>query len=281
MSKNYLSIYAKSFNWAGFFLPKETYSNCSKLYDFCRTADNIADEQNSLEFKKKTFNDFKEAFNKKDQNNSIIKNTWELIDKFNISKKIIDDLFDGIYSDIKDKVKLNSKKELLIYSYRVAGTVGLMMAKILNVKDKESLRSAIDLGIAMQLTNISRDVIEDENNNRSYIDADLDTIKSTILFADKFYENSFYAMKKIPLSLRFSIIVARRIYRKIGLKIAKIKTFEDYKNSGKIYVNNFEKIQETLLSIFDLIKLAVSSNNTTINHNHELIEEEIKINERI
>ena len=156
-----------------------------------------------------------------------------------------------------------------------------MMAKILKVKDKESLRSAIDLGIAMQLTNISRDVIEDENNNRSYIDADLDTIKSTILFADKFYENSFYAMKKIPLSLRFSIIVARRIYRKIGLKIAKIKTFEDYKNSGKIYVNNFEKIQETLLSIFDLIKLAVSSNNTTINHNHELIEEEIKINERI
>ena len=281
MSKNYLSIYAKSFNWAGFFLPKETYSNCSKLYDFCRTADNIADEQNSLEFKKKTFNDFKEAFNKKDQNNSIIKNTWELIDKFNISKKIIDDLFDGIYSDIKEKVKLNSKKELLIYSYRVAGTVGLMMAKILKVKDKESLRSAIDLGIAMQLTNISRDVIEDENNNRSYIDADLDTIKSTILFADKFYENSFYAMKKIPLSLRFSIIVARRIYRKIGLKIAKIKTFEDYKNSGKIYVNNFEKIQETLLSIFDLIKLAVSSNNTTINHNHELIEEEIKINERI
>jgi len=281
MSKNYLSIYAKSFNWAGFFLPKETYTNCSKLYDFCRTADNIADEQNSLEFKKKTFNDFKEAFNKKDQNNSIIKNTWELIDKFDISKKIIDDLFDGIYSDIKEKVKLNSKKELLIYSYRVAGTVGLMMAKILKVKDKESLRSAIDLGIAMQLTNISRDVIEDENNNRSYIDADLDTIKSTILFADKFYENSFYAMKKIPLSLRFSIIVARRIYRKIGLKIAKIKTFEDYKNSGKIYVNNFEKIQETLLSIFDLIKLAVSSNNTTINHNHELIEEEIKINERI
>ena len=281
MNKNYLSIYAKSFNWAGFFLPKSTYLNCSILYDFCRTADNIADEQNSLEFKKKTFNDFKEAFNKKDQNNSIIKNTWELIDKFNISKKIIDDLFDGIYSDIKHKVKLNSKKELLIYSYRVAGTVGLMMAKILKVKDKESLRSAIDLGIAMQLTNISRDVIEDENNNRSYIDADLDTIKSTILFADKFYENSFYAMKKIPLSLRFSIIVARRIYRKIGLKIAKIKTFEDYKNSGKIYVNNFEKIQETLLSIFDLIKLAVSSNNTKINHNHELIEEEIKINERI
>ncbi|WP_440931407.1 phytoene/squalene synthase family protein [Candidatus Pelagibacter sp.] len=281
MSKNYLSIYAKSFNWAGFFLPKETYANCSKLYDFCRTADNIADEQNSLDFKKKNFEEFKEAFNKKDRNNSIIKNIWELIEKFNISTKIIDDLFDGIDSDIREKVKLNSKKELLIYSYRVAGTVGLMMAKILKVNDKESLRSAIDLGIAMQLTNISRDVIEDEKNNRVYISADLETIKSTILFAEKFYENSFYAMKKIPLSLRFSIIVARRIYRKIGLKIIKIKSFEDYKNSGKIYVNKFEKILETILSIFDLIKLTVPNNNIRVNHNHELIEEEIKINERV
>ena len=52
-------------------------------------------------------------------------------------------------------MEISSKKDLLIYSYRVAGTVGLMMAKILNVKDKKSLRSAIDLGIAMQLTNIS------------------------------------------------------------------------------------------------------------------------------
>ena len=281
MSKNYLSIYAKSFNWAGFFLPKETYANCSILYDFCRTADNIADEQNSLDFKKKNFEEFKEAFNKKDRNNSIIKNIWELIEKFNISTKIIDDLFDGIDSDIREKVKLNSKKELLIYSYRVAGTVGLMMAKILKVNDKESLRSAIDLGIAMQLTNISRDVIEDKKNNRIYISADLETIKSTILFAEKFYENSFYAMKKIPLSLRFSIIVARRIYRKIGLKIIKIKSFEDYKNSGKIYVNKFEKILETILSIFDLIKLTVPRNNIGVNHNHELIEEEIKINERV
>ena len=42
MNKNYLSVYAKSFNWAGFFLPKNTYLDCSKLYDFCRTADNIA-----------------------------------------------------------------------------------------------------------------------------------------------------------------------------------------------------------------------------------------------
>ena len=49
---SYLSVYAKSFNWAGFFLPKKIYKKCSALYDFCRTIDNIADETNNLEIKK-------------------------------------------------------------------------------------------------------------------------------------------------------------------------------------------------------------------------------------
>ena len=52
-TKNYLSIYAKSFNWSGFFLPKKIYFKCSKLYDFCRTIDNIADQNTDLEIKKK------------------------------------------------------------------------------------------------------------------------------------------------------------------------------------------------------------------------------------
>ena len=52
-NKNYLSIYAKSFNWAGFFLPNKVYLKCSALYDFCRVADNIADSNNSIDIKKK------------------------------------------------------------------------------------------------------------------------------------------------------------------------------------------------------------------------------------
>ena len=175
-SKNYLSIYAKSFNWAGFFLPKETYKKCSALYDFCRVIDNIADEKNQIKIKQNKFEEFKNNFNKKNFDDSIIENMWKLINEFNISLKIIDDLFDGIESDIKDEVKLNSKKDLLVYSYRVAGTVGLMMAKILNVNKKNSLKSAIDLGIAMQLTNISRDVIEDLNNQRFYIQENFEDI---------------------------------------------------------------------------------------------------------
>ena len=280
--KSYLSVYAKSFNWAGFFLPKETLKKCSALYDFCRVADNIADDDGEIENKKKKFDQFENDFNQKKFNDPIIKNMWDLIEEFKISLKIVQDLLIGIKSDIKDKVKLNSKKELLIYSYRVAGTVGLMMAKILKVNKKSSLKSAIDLGIAMQLTNISRDVIEDSKNNRFYINENFEEISSTINLADTFYKNSFYSIKEIPISFRFSILVARRIYRKIGHKILSKKNLQNYQNSGKIYVSNAEKILETFLSIFDLIKLSFSyKKDDQIQHDHNLINEEINLDERI
>ena len=281
-NKNYLSIYAKSFNWAGFFLPKQTYKKCSSLYDFCRVVDNIADDKNSIELKESEFNEFKNDFIQKNYNNPIIENMWEIIDEFSISLKVVNDLFDGIKSDIKQTVKLNSKKELLIYSYRVAGTVGLMMAKILKVNKKSSLKSAIDLGIAMQLTNISRDVVEDLNNGRSYINDNFDDIKSTLKLAEKFYESSFYSINEIPISFRFSILVARRVYRKIGYKILNKKNIENYKASGKIFVSNLEKIIETFFAIFDLIKLLlVNKNDNHIEHDHFLINEELNLNERI
>ena len=282
MTKNYLAQYAKSFNWAGFFLPRKTYQKCSALYDFCRTVDNIADDKNKISVKQGNFLKFKNDFLNKNYANPVIKNIWDLIKEFNISNKIVNDLLDGISSDIKENVKLRSKKELLIYSYRVAGTVGLMMAKILKVEKEQSLKSAIDLGIAMQLTNISRDVIEDKKNGRFYINEDFEDIKSTIELSEKFYQNSFYSIKEIPISFRFSILVARRVYRKIGLKILNKKSIENYKNSGKIYVSNIEKILETIYSIFDLIKLSlINKNDDNISHDHYLINEEINLNERI
>ena len=281
-SKNYLSIYAKSFNWAGFFLPKKTYKNCSYLYDFCRVVDNIADDEDEIEIKKMKFQKFVSAFKQKNFEDPVIQNMWNIINEFNISQEIIYDLFDGIESDIKQNVKIDTRKDLLIYCYRVAGTVGLMMAKILKVSKKQSLKSAIDLGIAMQLTNISRDVIEDSKKNRSYINGNFEEINSTIKLADTFYKNSFYSIREIPLSFRFSILVARRIYRKIGYKILKKKTFENYSKSGKIYVSNFEKVLETILSIYDLIILSLlNKNDDQIEHDHLLINKEINLDERI
>ena len=280
-SNNYLSIYAKSFNWAGFFLPKKTYRECSILYDFCRTVDNITDKDGALDIKKINLLNFKNSFINKNYDNSIIKNMWDLINNFNISQKIINDLFEGVETDLKERVQLNSKKDLLIYSYRVAGTVGLMMAKILNVKNKNALKSAIDLGIAMQLTNICRDVVEDAQNNRSYIAANFGTIRDTLKLADLFYESSFISIKEIPIKFRFSILVARRVYRKIGHNILKKKNFDNYNKAGKIYVNNIGKINQTILSIYDLIKLSLIKPGEHLrDKEHLTINEEIDLNER-
>ena len=281
-NKNYLSIYAKSFSWAGYFLPKKIYLKCSNLYDFCRTIDNIADDEDKIEIKKNKLLDFKNNFNNQNYNDPIVKNMWSLIEEYEISTNIVNDLFDGAESDLKNKVQITSKKDLLIYSYRVAGTVGLMMAKILNVKNKNAIKSAIDLGIAMQLTNISRDVLEDSKKNRFYISQNFEEIKETIKTADLFYESSFSSIKEIPPSSRFSILVARRIYRKIGHKILKKKSIEDYNNSGKIYVTNIGKIIQTILSLYDLIKLSLIKNRDHLRYKeHQLINEEINLNERL
>ena len=281
MAKNYLSIYAKSFNWAGFFLPKIKYKNCSALYDFCRTVDNIVDDDGNLDLKKKNLIEFKKKFFEKDFSSSKIEKMWDLINEFSISTKIIEDLFDGVETDLEEKVKLNSRKDLLIYSYRVAGTVGLMMAKILRVNSEKGLNSAIDLGIAMQLTNIARDVIEDKKRNREYIDHDIITIKETLKLADMFYNSSFNSIREIPISCRFAILVARRVYRQIGYEILKKKDLEDYERAGKIFVTNVGKIKQTFLSLFDFIILIfLKPIRNSYNLSHEDIKKEINLNER-
>ena len=282
MSKNFLSIYAKSFNWSVFFLPIKTYHDCSNLYDFCRTLDDIADQDLDLRIKKKIFEEFKRDFESKNIENPIINKIYKLIKDFEISPKIIFDLFDGVESDLKEKVELKSNEDLIIYCYRVAGTVGLIMAKILNVKSKSSLKSAIDLGIAMQLTNIARDVVEDNKRNRNYISSDFETIKGTLKLADKFYDNSFKSINEISLNNRFAILVARRVYRQIGNKILTKKNIENYRISGKIYVTNFGKINQTFLSFFDLIKLKFTKSNNHLTENeHIMIGKEINLDERI
>jgi 15-cis-phytoene synthase len=283
MKSNLLKKHAKSFYWASFFLSSDTFNKCSSLYNFCRTLDDIVDDDdNKLEIKKKKFYKFKKEFKNNDPDNQIIKDMWSIINSENISKKIVIDLFDGVETDLEEKVEINSKKDLLVYSYRVAGTIGLMMSKILKVNNKESLKGAIDLGIAMQLTNIARDVCEDKKRKRRYIKSDFSSIKETIYDSEIFYQKSFKSISSITLRSRFSVIVARRIYKKIGDYILKQKNIKNYNKAGKIYVPLFEKVIQTFLSIFDFVKLLFVNNLSYDNHsNHNILEQEINLNERI
>ena len=282
MKNNLLKKHAKSFYWASFFLSSNTLDKCSSLYNFCRTLDDIVDDDNNLSVKKGIFTKFKKDFENKNLDNQIIKDMWSLIDSEGISYQIVIDLFDGVETDLEEKVVINSKKDLLVYSYRVAGTVGLMMSKILKVKNKEALKGAIDLGIAMQLTNIARDVCEDKKRNRQYISHDFSAIREIIDESKIFYEKSFSSISKIPLRSRFSVIVARRVYRKIGDYILKHKNIDNYNKAGKIYVPMFEKIIQTFLSVFDFVNLLFIKNLNYDNQiNHNILKQEINLNERI
>ena len=115
--KNYLALFAKSFNWAGFFLPKNVYQDCSKLYSFCRVLDDIADEKTNLELRLERFNEIKNIFNKtyelhESDRKVLDQNEYELIindmiilaKNNNIKRIILDDLIEGVGSDLKKKV---------------------------------------------------------------------------------------------------------------------------------------------------------------------------------
>ena len=279
---NLLKKHAKSFYWASFFLSKETVKKSISLYNFCRTLDDIADNVSDIRNKRENFTKFKKEFLSKNSKNPIINEMKSIIISENISEKIVLDLFDGIEMDLNENVIINSKKDLLIYSYRVAGTVGLMMSKILKVEDKEALRGAIDLGVAMQLTNIARDVLEDKKNKRHYIEFKFSSIKKIIEESEVFYQKSFNSISKIPIRSRFSVIVARRVYKKIGDFILKKGNLENYNQAGKIYVPIISKINETFFSFFDFLRLLFVRNFTYERHeSHNVLAQELNLNERI
>ena len=258
----------KSFYWASFFLPKKSKNNAGILYSICRYFDNIADKNNkdmSL-FLKESIKKIK-SDNKNEVNIFLKKN--------DINVLIFADLIRGLISDQK-KVKIKNQTDLIKYSYFVAGTVGLMMSKIIGVKNIKASSCAIDLGIAMQLTNIARDVYEDaklkriylpsewipninlyELNGQNTISLEQETIISNAInrlidLSEKFYFNGFSGLKYIPLKTRLGIFIAANIYKGIGIKIK--KNGKKYLKK-RIYLNYYEKLIITLKSMIVFIFL--------------------------
>lgn len=168
-------------------------------------------------------------------------------------------LIQGVSIDLKNEVTIKNEKELITYSYFVAGTVGIMMAKILKANEIVAFKYAVDLGIAFQLTNIARDILEDVNMNRIYIPrswmklnrdqikspSDTDNVKlkkitrKIINMSEKYYRSALKGLAFLSFRNRFAILLALIIYRQIGIKIIR-------KNFSNIYkrekVNFFEKL---------------------------------------
>ena len=268
---NSLKKHGKSFYWASFFLPKRNKDAATKLYSICRFFDDLADDNSEDQTKiltgefKKICDDLSHPIN-------------EFFTSHNLSIKILGDLVDGLVKDQTD-VRIKNEKELIQYAYQVAGTVGLMMSPLIMVNNNKANKHAIDLGIAMQLTNIARDIYEDALMNRIYLPQDWinntdiseltdissnkdliqikSAIKRLILLSETYYKNGFAGMRYIPLKTRLAIFFAAKIYRAIGQKIKKNRYEYSYK---RIYVSTIEKLFITFISIPEFVFLNLRYN---------------------
>ena len=273
--------HGKSFYWASFFLGKKHTYNAAVLYEFCRFLDDLADgnEKN----KAKRLNQIATAIaSNKDLSQPCIRNFLTLSKNNEISVQPALELIAGMQMD-QTVFELKTERELLRYSHAVAGTVGVMMCKLLGCKEKDAYAFAVDLGIAMQLTNIARDVLEDANMGRRYIPEEwlsnpisvteiaigksdikktiADAIKNLLTLSEKYYISAFAGIKFLPLRSRLAIIIALRIYREIGIKLSK-KQYNWWE--GRTIISRGAKLLLTIRSIGDLFFLKSSEHDESL-----------------
>ncbi len=269
-AKSVLKKNGKSFYWAGKFLPKECINRAAELYSFCRVLDDLADngEINASKdlcdirsnIKKRTFKNLENIYSIKYP---------EFLNSF--SKKALIDLIDGLILDQK-AILFKKEEELIRYSYHVAGTVGIMMCDALKCDNSIAKSFAIDLGIAMQLTNVARDVLEDAKMGRRYLPStwvqnispeeivlaaetnDLKKIyiiskgiKKLLNLAQQYYFSGERGLTFLPFNTRVAISVASGIYREIGVQLEN----ENYNwQNGRQVTSIYTKIKISLFKTF-------------------------------
>lgn len=162
-----------SFLYSFLLLPKEKNEAIKTVYAFCRQTDDIVDNEN-VNIEKKYSNitewriELEKALVRGDSKFPLLNNLNKVIKKFNIPAEPFFDLINGVEMDLK-KNRYNTFSELMEYCFNVASTVGLMSIEIFGYNNPKTKDFAINLGIALQLTNILRDIKTDAQNGRIYI----------------------------------------------------------------------------------------------------------------
>ena len=163
-----------NFTWAFYFISKNRRDALVSLYAFCREIDDIVDHTIDLEVATTKINWWKSEINRlfhSTPQHPVTKSLLNFIHDYELNEAYFIEMLDGMEMDLKFN-RYESFKQLQLYCYRVAGVVGILSVKILGFKNQATLKYAHDLGIALQLTNIVRDVGEDARKNRIYIPLD-------------------------------------------------------------------------------------------------------------
>jgi 15-cis-phytoene synthase len=239
---------SKSFSLAARLFDAETRDAAFFLYGWCRFCDDQVDEasqslnQNELdrrlgELKEKTAS----AFSLEPQQEPVFVALQYIAHRYAIPSHYALELIEGMGMDVRG-TRYPTFNDLLLYCYRVAGTVGLMMSHVMGLRDELALKHAADLGIAMQLTNIARDITEDAAMGRIYLpldwlseaDIDPDTIAAPphrenlaaltarlLGKADRFYASGDAGLWHLSFRSACAVAAARHVYAEIGALLKK------------------------------------------------------------
>jgi len=244
---------SKSFALASRVLPPELRDDASMLYAWCRYCDDVIDGQEMghgqiADYKigqgerlEQLRKDTADALADVPTDNPVFAGLARVVKTHTIDHKHPFDLLKGFEMDAEDRV-YESVDDILDYSYHVAGVVGVMMANIMGVRDEATLDRASDLGLAFQLTNIARDVIDDAKADRVFVPQDLLTkhgapIEAANLakasnwpaahkaaceqldIAEAYYDSAKVGINELPFRCAWAISAALAVYREIGERL--------------------------------------------------------------
>lgn len=237
-----MRTHAKSFTLASAFFKEADFSAATKIYHWCRFCDDtiddaVSDQDKKLEELRRLT---KLIFDKEATVESPFSEMREIVFRYNIPSEYLFELLNGMEMDVV-KNRYEAIEELELYSFRVAGTVGLMMTHVMGLYHLRSLPVAVDLGLAMQLTNISRDVKEDQERGRIYLpqtwlreaglkntddllldpEKDFLVVKRLLQKAEGYYKSAETGLIDLPFRGAWAVGVALELYRDIGREILK------------------------------------------------------------
>jgi phytoene synthase len=236
-----LAAGSRSFAFAARFLPAECRADAARLYAFCRWVDDLADEAPEPTEARARLDQVTAELADPGPASAHVAELRAVAERSGMALAPAAALVAGVRSDL-DPVRIPDDRALLRYCYQVAGTVGLMMCPLIGVRTSAAWPFAVDLGVAMQLTNICRDVLEDARRGRVYLPADRlaragvsqeallrlapervggveAVVQDLLLLAEHYYHSAERGLRYIPLRPRLAIAVASRVYREIGRRL--------------------------------------------------------------
>jgi 15-cis-phytoene synthase len=234
----------KTFAWSARALTRNARFDAALLYAFARRADDIADEGNesNLPLRQSELARLIADCERGESADAACRAALAVLQRNDVSPLILAHLLKSLLQDMTPSL-LNTEQDLLHYAYGVAGTVGLLMRPILGAAPHADSH-AVALGLAMQLTNIARDVHEDAARGRRYLPSEFFTtvpspaqllapsqqtlsdtgeaISRVLRLADQLYAYAVIGLAHIPARNRHAIGLAAQLYRQIGVKLLRV-----------------------------------------------------------